>query len=146
MHPPRKTLKWDEVVEYAFLADFDLLRDTRADVSQRPWASPVACRAMDLYFKMCRAREEIQWLNVEVRRLVTYIRDEEKYLRACEGQLKAVSPTLAHQVAIHRNVRGRFNSHQQTTIFCAALYRAVQRYRATAWSLLYSSVQNVPAT
>ncbi|KAG1867101.1 hypothetical protein C8R48DRAFT_671978 [Suillus tomentosus] len=34
----------------------------------------------------------------------------------------------------------------QTTIFCAALYRAVQHYRATAWSLLYSSVQNVPAT
>ncbi|KAG1799829.1 uncharacterized protein HD556DRAFT_1430551 [Suillus plorans] len=103
MHPPRKTLKWDEVVEYAFLADFDLLRDTRADVSQRPWASPVARRAMDLYFKMCRAREEIQCLNVEVRRLVTYIRDEDKYLRACEDQLKAVSPTLAHQVAIHRN-------------------------------------------
>ncbi|KAG1889612.1 uncharacterized protein F5891DRAFT_1131821 [Suillus fuscotomentosus] len=110
MHPPRKTLKWDEVVEYAFLADFDLLRDTRADVSQRPWASPVARRAMDLYFKMCQAREEIQQLNVEVRRLVTYIQDKEKYLRACEGQLKAVSPTLAHQVAIHRNVRGRFNS------------------------------------
>ncbi|KAG1900426.1 uncharacterized protein F5891DRAFT_1128589 [Suillus fuscotomentosus] len=103
MHPPHKTLKWDEVVEYAFLADFDLLRDTRADVSQWPWASPVARRAMDLYFKMCRAREEIQQLNVEVRRLVTYIQDEEKYLRACEGQLKAVSPTLAHQVAIHRN-------------------------------------------
>ncbi|KAG1789326.1 hypothetical protein EV424DRAFT_1476376 [Suillus variegatus] len=110
MHPPRKTLKWDEVVEYAFLADFDLLCDTRADVSQRPWASPVARRAMDLYFKMCRAREEIQRLNMEVRRLVTYIQDEDKYLRACEDQLKAVSPTLAHQVAIHRNVRGRFNS------------------------------------
>ncbi|KAG1837203.1 hypothetical protein C8R48DRAFT_751645 [Suillus tomentosus] len=101
MHPPRKTLKWDEVVEYVFLADFDLLCDMHADVSQWPWASPVACRAMDLYFKMCRAREEIQHLNMEVWRLVTYIRDEDKYLRACEDQLKAVSPTLAHQVAIH---------------------------------------------
>lgn len=29
LDPPRDTLKWDEVVEYAFLSDFDLLRDTR---------------------------------------------------------------------------------------------------------------------
>ncbi|KAG1899795.1 uncharacterized protein F5891DRAFT_1128794 [Suillus fuscotomentosus] len=99
MHPPRKTLKWDEVVEYTFLADFDLLRDTRADVSQRPWASPVARRAMDLYFKMCRAREEIQWLNVEVRRLVTYIQDEEKYLRACEGRFNSRHLKRAHEIS-----------------------------------------------
>ncbi|KAG1806949.1 hypothetical protein EV424DRAFT_1474248 [Suillus variegatus] len=84
MYPACKTLKWEEVVEYAFLADFDLLCDTRADVSQRPWASAAARRAMDLYFKMCRAREEIQRLNVE-------------------DQLKSVSPTLANQIAIHHN-------------------------------------------
>jgi hypothetical protein len=103
-------LKWEEVVEYAFLADFDLLRDTRADVSQQPWSSAAACSAMDLYFKMCRAREEIQRLNVEVRRLVTYIRDEDKYLRMCEDQLKVTSPAIALQIAMHRNTRGRFNS------------------------------------
>ena len=28
LRPPRATLKWDNVVEYAFLSDFDLLRDT----------------------------------------------------------------------------------------------------------------------
>ncbi|KAG1900151.1 uncharacterized protein F5891DRAFT_1188843 [Suillus fuscotomentosus] len=97
MHPPHKTLKWDKIVEYAFLANFDLLCNMRADVSQQPWASPVARRAMDLYFKMCQAWEEIQYLNVEVRHLVTYIRDKDKYLRAFEDQLKAVSPTLTHQ-------------------------------------------------
>lgn len=30
--PPRAELSWDNVVEYAFLADFDLLADTREDV------------------------------------------------------------------------------------------------------------------
>ncbi|KAG1831413.1 hypothetical protein F4604DRAFT_1946633 [Suillus subluteus] len=94
MFPPRQILKWDEVVEYAFLADFDLLRNARVDVSQTPWSSPAARSAMDLHFKMCRAQEEISRLNVEV----------------CEDQLKATSPALAHQVAIHRNIRGRFNS------------------------------------
>ncbi|KAG1760782.1 hypothetical protein EDD22DRAFT_980489 [Suillus occidentalis] len=110
MFPPRQILKWDEVVEYAFLADFDLLRNARADISQTPWSSPAARSAMDLHFKMCRAQEEISRLNVEVHRLVTYIRDEDIYLQVCEDQLKATSPALAHQVAIHRNIRGRFNS------------------------------------
>ena len=107
MRPPRRTLKWEEVVEYAFLSDFNLLRDTRQGVSKLPWASPTARRATDLYFKMCRAKEEIQRLNVEIRRLVTYIHDEERYLRECESQLKQLHPGLARQVA-QRNVRGRF--------------------------------------
>ncbi|KAG1825232.1 hypothetical protein DFJ58DRAFT_719998 [Suillus subalutaceus] len=35
--PPCRTLKWDEVIEYAFLSDFDLLRDACQDISQHPW-------------------------------------------------------------------------------------------------------------
>ncbi|KAG2742983.1 hypothetical protein P692DRAFT_20850760 [Suillus brevipes Sb2] len=79
--PPRRTLKWDEVIEYAFLADFDLLCDARQDISQHPWATPAARQATDLYFKMCRAKEEVLRLNNEIRRLVTYIHDEEHYLK-----------------------------------------------------------------
>jgi len=66
---------------------------------------------MDLYFKICRAREEISRLDVEVCHLVTYIRDEDTCLRVSEDQLKVTSPALAHQIAILRNIRGRFNSH-----------------------------------
>lgn len=40
MKPRRQNLSWDQVVEYAFLADFDLLRDSRQDVRTRPWAQP----------------------------------------------------------------------------------------------------------
>ncbi|KAG2030586.1 hypothetical protein BDR03DRAFT_1034778 [Suillus americanus] len=79
-------------------ADFDLLCNARADFSQAPWSLPAACIAMDLYFKMCWAQEEISHLDVEVRHLV------------CEDQLKATSPAFAHQVAIHRNIQGHFNS------------------------------------
>jgi hypothetical protein len=82
MTPPRQILKWEEVVEYAFLADFDLLRDMRVDVSQSPWSSPAARHAMDLSFKMCRAWEEISRLDVEVRRLVTYS-GSKKCLNVC---------------------------------------------------------------
>ncbi|KAG6852084.1 hypothetical protein C0991_003278 [Blastosporella zonata] len=45
--PPRPQLSWDLVVEYAFLADFDLLSDTREDIHERPWAKPAARVLMD---------------------------------------------------------------------------------------------------
>ncbi|KAG0708391.1 hypothetical protein DFH29DRAFT_1045059 [Suillus ampliporus] len=109
LSPPRPMLKWEEVVEYAFLADFDLLRDSRSDVSQRQWATPAARQATDLYFKRCRAKEEITRLNVEVRRLASYIHDEDHYLRECQQQAEAFSPALAHQISLRRQARGRFN-------------------------------------
>ncbi|KAG1788088.1 uncharacterized protein HD556DRAFT_1245745 [Suillus plorans] len=55
MSSPQKTLKWEEIVNYTFLADFDLLCDTHADISQSPWSSPAARSAMDLHFKICCA-------------------------------------------------------------------------------------------
>ncbi|KAG1862656.1 hypothetical protein F4604DRAFT_1882281 [Suillus subluteus] len=91
MSPPHKMLKWEEVIDYAFLADFDLLHDTRTDISQSLWSSPAA-------------RSEISQLNIKVCRLVTYIRDEDNYLRMSEEQLKNTNPGLAHQISI-------FNSH-----------------------------------
>ncbi|KAG2038237.1 hypothetical protein BDR03DRAFT_933641 [Suillus americanus] len=97
IRPPCSRLKWEEVVEYAFLADFDLLRNTCVDLSQCPWASPAAGSTMDLHFKMCRAHEEIERLNIE-------------YLQECEDQLKDTNPALAYQITIHRNTRGRFNA------------------------------------
>jgi len=110
LSPPRRTLTLEEVVEYTFLSDFQLLQDTCKDISQRPWASPTACLALDTFFKMCRAQEEIIRLNVEIRRFVTYLQDEDRYLRACEEKLLTSHPTLAYQIQVLRNVRGRFNS------------------------------------
>ncbi|KAG1734417.1 uncharacterized protein EDB91DRAFT_1238427 [Suillus paluster] len=111
LSPPRWMLKWEEVVEYAFLADFDLLRDSCSDISQRQWATPAAHQATDLYFKRCRAKEEITRLNVEVRHLASYIHDEDRYLRECQQQAEAFSPALAHQISLWRQARGRFNFH-----------------------------------
>ncbi|KAJ7707031.1 hypothetical protein B0H14DRAFT_3525882 [Mycena olivaceomarginata] len=70
MTPPKPTLNWEEVVEYAFLADFDLLREGREDIRGELWAQPAGRAAMDQHFKLLRADEEIQQLNVEIRRFV----------------------------------------------------------------------------
>ena len=53
--PCRPALSWDDVVEYAFLADFNLLSNTRSDVRLRVWAKPVSRVLMDQFFKMERA-------------------------------------------------------------------------------------------
>jgi hypothetical protein len=109
--PPRQTLDWDQVVEYAFLSDFDLLRDARQDIRRKPWATPAARLAIDQAFKLERAQEEVTRLNIEIPRLATYIRDEDICLRAKEVELSTTHPSLAHQVGVHRMERARFNAH-----------------------------------
>lgn len=78
--PPRPALQWERVIEYAFLADFDLLRDVRQDMSDRKWATPAGRQAMDTYFKICRAKEEIKHLNIEIQRVITYMHVKDAYL------------------------------------------------------------------
>ncbi|KAJ7790236.1 hypothetical protein B0H14DRAFT_3094724 [Mycena olivaceomarginata] len=89
MEPPMPTLDWDQVVNYGFLGDFDLLRDTTDSISSRPWTRRSYRLAMDSYFKILRAREEIQRLNIEIK------------------QLKETDPLLAVQVTRYRQQRGR---------------------------------------
>lgn len=119
--PPGQLLDWEQVVEYAFLSDFDLLRDTRQDIRTRLWATPAARLAMDNFFKLRRAKEEIKRLDIEIRRFATYMRDEDSYLRLKESTIKLYNPALANQVAIHRMERGRYNVHHTdilSKIYC----------------------------
>lgn len=100
--PARPPLSWDDVVEYAFLANFDLLSDTRSDVRLKLWAKPASRVLIDQYFKIERAREEIERLNVEIPRLTTYIRDEEAFLLQQEDILLASNPPLSRQLRLRR--------------------------------------------
>ncbi|KAJ7918559.1 hypothetical protein B0H13DRAFT_2321316 [Mycena leptocephala] len=109
MDPPKPMVDWDEVVEYAFIADFDLLREGREDIRGELWAQPTGRRAMDQHFKLLCADEEIVRLNLEIRRLVTYMVDEEAFLSREEERLRAVGKEgLAVQVGLLRMERGRF--------------------------------------
>ena len=109
LDPPACQLDWESVVECTFLADFDLLQDVWQDVWAKVWAEPAKRAAMDRYFKICRAREEIQCLNIEIQRLATYLHNEENYLLEKEQELSENDPQLAHQVKIYHQHRERFN-------------------------------------
>ncbi|KAI6011943.1 hypothetical protein BKA83DRAFT_4466620 [Pisolithus microcarpus] len=110
--PPHPQLTFEEVVEYTFLTDFDLLCNaTHEDISQHPWASPAAHAAMDQYFKVCHAEEEIKCLNVEICCIITYLCDEDCYMRACIAKLQVSHPPLTHQVQLYHNIQAKFTNH-----------------------------------
>lgn len=98
-----------EVVEYAFLSDFDLLRHPERGVEVRPWADPAARLLMDTYFKIERAREEILQCDIEIRRLVTYIRDEREFLESWEKKIAETDPGLSWCVRRHRRQREHYD-------------------------------------
>ncbi|KAJ7839093.1 hypothetical protein B0H13DRAFT_1457725, partial [Mycena leptocephala] len=75
----------------------------------RPWATPGARELMDTHFKIECAKEEIHRLNIEICRLVTYIRDERVFLLAKEAEVRETDPHLAIFIGKYRMQRGRFD-------------------------------------
>ncbi|KAJ6477237.1 hypothetical protein DFH09DRAFT_952052 [Mycena vulgaris] len=118
MSPPRESLDWEQVVDYAFLSDFDLLRDGHEDIRDEAWAKPSGRIAMDMYFKIERAGEEIGRLNVEIKRLMTYVRDEDEFLRREEIRVREeVGEAMAHQVHTYRMRQGRFHDEHRYRLY-----------------------------
>lgn len=66
---------------------------------------------MDQHFKVQRAHEEIQRLNVEIKCVATYFCDKPQFLLQHEETLRPTNPHLAHQISLYRKVRGRFALH-----------------------------------
>ncbi|KAF8178302.1 hypothetical protein K438DRAFT_1908475 [Mycena galopus ATCC 62051] len=105
LDPPGRLLTWAEVVNYTFLADFDLLRSPDTTSSIRAWATPAARQLLDSYHKLQRAREEIPKLNIEIRRFMTYMKDERAFLVDRESEIRAEDPVLAFFVRKYQNRR-----------------------------------------
>ncbi|KAJ7689826.1 hypothetical protein B0H17DRAFT_1134761 [Mycena rosella] len=104
--PKRCSLTWNEVVEYTFLSDFNVLRDPTGNVDLQEWATPAARQLMDTFFRIQRAKEEIPWLNIEIRRLVTYIHEKRIFLLQKEAKVAQTDPHLAYFIQKYCNRRG----------------------------------------
>lgn len=63
---------------------------------------------MDGYFKLLRAEEEITRLNIEIRRFLTFMRDEDTFLSAKEKEVGLTDPALAYQIHMECNDINRF--------------------------------------
>ncbi|KAH7904520.1 hypothetical protein BJ138DRAFT_1138521 [Hygrophoropsis aurantiaca] len=64
LDPPRPKLEWEEIVEYSFLGEFDLLRESGEHLQSKRWANPTHRLAAVQYFGKQRAEEEIARCNI----------------------------------------------------------------------------------
>ncbi|KAL0566140.1 hypothetical protein V5O48_015882, partial [Marasmius crinis-equi] len=115
MDPPRATISWNTIIEMATLAEFDLLKDTHLNIAQLPWARPENRQAMQLHFGIRRAEEEVVRLNVEIKRLVTFMLDDHADYHHAIAATELSDPELAvelsrqqfHRLAIHAHIAER---------------------------------------
>lgn len=75
-----------------------MLKESRADIVNRPWFRESARKAQTQYFKLKQAREEQDRLDIEATRLYTWIHDETKVFALSLAQEEARNPLLAHQI------------------------------------------------
>lgn len=108
--PPRPTVDWDRVSHYQFLEDFALLRESRPEVLGQPWARPAVQVTMKQAMRIERAKEEIIRCNVEIRRLITHLADEDAHLTQVHDQLVAAKDPLAPILADFATRRKRVNA------------------------------------
>lgn len=88
-NPPRPVLDYSEVVGYASLGEFSLLKYSRHDILAKPWSIPANREMAMKYFKLVRSREEIIRLNVEIKRLQSWVEHEDQSI------LKAINSLFA---------------------------------------------------
>ncbi|KAJ7782095.1 hypothetical protein B0H14DRAFT_3095744 [Mycena olivaceomarginata] len=133
----RQTLSWPEVIDYTFLSEWDLLRDPDGNARLRPWAIPAARILLDAYFKIERAKEEIDHLNVEIKRFVTYIGDEKVFLDGKVIEVEARDPHLAFFVREYQSRRGRFDEGhiKKLTEMASKLGGAAVEEEEESWEL-----------
>ncbi|KAA1473373.1 hypothetical protein DENSPDRAFT_765398, partial [Dentipellis sp. KUC8613] len=95
----RPSLEWKDISTYGGLAEFELLRECREDIRAQPWTDSRNRQAAVHTLRLERAGEERDRLNIEIRRLATWMCDEERQLRQCVNHLKSKNPHLAAHVA-----------------------------------------------
>lgn len=98
LDPPRQPLDISQVLDYAFLAEFDLLKNSHENVCDQPWALPVNREYTQHYFKLQAAKEEIIRLNIEIQRLFTSIQDEDLFFSQKIAELQHSDPPLAYAI------------------------------------------------
>lgn len=109
MTPPAPHLEWGNILDYAFISDFELLKHaySQQDITREPWTIPGNREIMAKYFKVKRAREELERLNAETRRLRAFIVDERGLMQAQLHHLRGSDPYLAAELeeVCHRRHR-----------------------------------------
>ncbi|KAG2753193.1 hypothetical protein P692DRAFT_201706191, partial [Suillus brevipes Sb2] len=118
--PPREVLDFSKVASYAWLGEFDLLKHSRHHILEKPWASKGNREVTNNFFKIQRAHEEVQRLNVEVTRLSAWVDHEDAHLKSTFESLAESDPALSREISHMYEERKRVNDVHRRRIH--ALY------------------------
>ncbi|KAG2051489.1 hypothetical protein BDR06DRAFT_983575 [Suillus hirtellus] len=130
MMPPRPSLDWNQIVEYSFLAEFDLLCDSNGQIQTKWWVNPLYRQASAQYFDRVCAQEELERLNVEVGCLMTKICDDTIYYPNTIAILSTEDPPLASELSRQWEQLLSVNSwHQQ----CIHQIQTLHGYSGPRW-------------
>lgn len=99
-NPKRDRLDPDEVLQYSYIGQFDVLRDTRNAITEKPWAVPTNRIARDAWFKSERAKEELVRAEVEVARLYSWMQKEENMFSEAIDRTASEKPTLSKELRL----------------------------------------------
>ncbi|PIL35238.1 hypothetical protein GSI_03028 [Ganoderma sinense ZZ0214-1] len=113
----RPTLSWNEVMDMVTLAEFDLLRETREDIRQFPWAQRITSQAMNLYFNVKRAHEEIARLNVEIPRTFTSLIDRHYDYQLAIRSVSLEDPALARELELRWTYEDRISERITSRLY-----------------------------
>ncbi|KAF8329665.1 hypothetical protein F5887DRAFT_843779, partial [Amanita rubescens] len=108
-NPPKPELSWSQIVDYVFLGEFDVLRLSISDKCHEKWTQQVHREAAVKFFKLCRAREEIARLNVEVQRLESFMQAESDKVATVLMALATNDPPLAAELRHRWKYRSSVN-------------------------------------
>lgn len=117
LNPPRPSLIWASVVQMASIADFDLLCDSHSDIRSKPWAEGPGQEAMNLYFGIKRAHKEIVHLNIEIKRLLTFMLDDHVDFYRAVGQTVMTNPPLAAELSREYEHRCIIHTHLSCRLY-----------------------------
>lgn len=94
----RPQLTFEQVIEFDFLSIFDHLRDTRHNVRSKPWSETSNRLLRDSFYKRERAKEEIDRLNIEIKRLRSWMDTEVSHFERSIGATVPLNLDLAAEL------------------------------------------------
>ncbi|KAG8917673.1 hypothetical protein FRC02_002971 [Tulasnella sp. 418] len=111
LNPSHVNLKFTDIIQHSFVAEFDLLRDARQDIRQKEWSIPSKRILSDQYHFYLRAKEEIRRLDIEIKRLLDWMQKEDKFYTAKVHELRDIDGQLAQEIEKRAEYQKLVNYH-----------------------------------
>ncbi|KAE9387274.1 hypothetical protein BT96DRAFT_837850 [Gymnopus androsaceus JB14] len=121
--PPCRKITWDEIVDFSYLLEFDILHDTHEDVREKKWATLQNRLLMSQFFKYIHAEEEIAWVHVEVKRLLTHMVDKEQEVCGKAKEVEVEDPALVLQLCLYWMEQSWYNQLHRSCLFAITKLR-----------------------